>query len=160
MNEVTTTQYATDARSRKLDAARAVGIDDALISRLVEAFYSQVRNDDLLGPIFSAHVSNWNPHLARMKDFWASIIMESGRYLGQPMQKHITIGGLEQRHFDRGLTLWRSTVDSLVTNPQAAEQFRSSADRIAKSLLMGIQIQRGGLDAVLQRKGGNHFDGS
>lgn len=148
MNEVTTMQYAAEARARKLDAAHAVGIDDALISRLVEAFYAQVRNDDLLGPIFGKRVANWTPHLARMKDFWASIVMESGRFRGQPMQKHIAVGGLEQRHFDRWLTLWRSTVNSLVSNPQAAEQFRSAADRIANSLLMGIQIQRGGLDAI------------
>lgn len=159
MNEVTTTQYAADARARKLDAAHAVGIDDALISKLVEGFYSQVRNDDLLGPIFGAKVADWKPHLARMKDFWASIVMESGRFTGQPMQKHIAVGGLEQCHFDRCLSLWRATVDSEVPNKIAAEQFRSAADRIAQSLLMGIKIQRGRLNSIKQCERNGHVDG-
>ena len=40
--------YADQARARKMAEANAVGIDDALISRLVETFYVRVRDDDLL----------------------------------------------------------------------------------------------------------------
>lgn len=137
------------ARAKKLADATAIGIDDALISQLVERFYGVIRQDDLLGPIFAAHVVDWTPHLERMKDFWASVTMESGRFRGNPMIKHIAVGGLEQLHFDRWLMLWRQTVGDVVPEAAAAALFRVSADRIARSLLSGIRIHCGGLDALL-----------
>ncbi len=144
--------YVERARAKKMADANAVGIHDTLISQLVEQFYISVRGDDLLGPIFAAHVTDWTPHLARMKDFWASVTLESGRFRGNPMMKHIAIGGLEQGHFARWLSLWRETVSQVVPDEVAASIFLSAADRIAQSLLTGIEIQRAGLDAVTHRK--------
>ncbi len=122
--------------------AEAMGINDALISRLVERFYDTVRKDDLLGPIFAAHVNDWALHLAKMKDFWASVTMESGRFHGSPMQKHIAVGDLEPAHFEHWLMLWDQTVQEIVPNAAASETFRISANRIARSLLLGIQSNR------------------
>lgn len=155
---MTATVYAERARTKKMADAQAIGIDDALISNLVEHFYNAVRQDELLGPIFASRVLDWTPHLARMKDFWASITLESGRFRGNPMLKHIAIGELDQPHFDRWLALWRQTVGEVVSDETAASQFRSAADRIAQSLLIGIQIQRGGLSAVTAAKGDSHAD--
>lgn len=156
---MTTTVYAERARAKKMADAHAIGIDDALISNLVERFYDAVRQDELLGPIFAAHVVDWTPHLARMKDFWASMTLESGRFRGNPMLKHIAIGGLEKPHFDRWLTLWRLTVSDVVSDDAAVRLFHAAADRVAQSLLIGIQIQRGGLGAVTAAKGDSHVDG-
>lgn len=150
MNVASVASYADQARARKMAGAKAIGIDDALISRLVEAFYARVREDDLLGPIFAAKVAAWTPHLARMKDFWASVVMESGRFRGNPMLKHIAIGGLSPSHFDRWLKLWNETVDEVVP-AEAVALFRSAAQRIASSLLTGIQIHQGGLAAISPR---------
>ena len=150
MNVASVASYADQARTRKMADANAVGIDDALISRLVETFYVQVREDDVLGPIFAVHVADWTPHLVRMKDFWASVVMESGRFRGNPMLKHIAIGGLNPSHFDRWLRLWNETVDEVVP-AEAATLFRAAAQRIASSLLTGIQIHQGGLAAISPR---------
>lgn len=146
---MTALDHVERARAKKLADAHAIGIDDALISQLVERFYDAIRKDELLGPIFAAHVADWTPHLGRMKDFWASVTMESGRFRGNPMVKHIAVGGLEQAHFDRWLVLWRETVGTVVPEAAAAELFRTSADRIARSLLSGIRLHCGGLDAML-----------
>ncbi len=145
---MTEVSYAERARAKKTAQANAIGIDDALISNLVETFYGAVRSDELLGPIFEAHVADWTPHLARMKDFWASVTLESGRFRGNPMLKHIAVGGLDQVHFDRWLVLWKQTLDAVVPNDAAAQVFREAAGRIAESLLTGIKVQRGGLDAI------------
>lgn len=144
--------YAEQARARKTADALAMGIDDVLISNLVERFYEAIRGDDLLGPIFLKHVADWPPHLARMKDFWASVTLESGRFRGNPMVKHIAVGGLDQRHFDRWLQLWEATVEAIVVDDRAAEVFRAAARRIASSLLTGIQVHRGGLEAIRTKK--------
>lgn len=145
---MTANAHVMRARAQKREMAAASGIDDALISALVEGFYSRVRADDMLGPIFTAHIEDWAPHLARMKDFWASIMIESGRFRGSPMQKHIALGGLEAPHFERWLSRWDETVTELIPDQQVADRFRAAASRIGDSLLTGIQIQRGGLCAI------------
>lgn len=145
---MTETSYAERARAKKTAQANALGIDDALITNLVETFYSAIRSDELLGPIFMAHVADWTPHLARMKDFWASVTLESGRFRGNPMLKHIAVGGLDNMHFDRWLVLWNQTLDDVAPNAAAAQVFRQAAERIAESLLTGIKVQRGGLDSL------------
>jgi hemoglobin len=145
---MTEASYAERARAKKTAQANALGIDDALISKLVERFYRAIRGDVLLGPIFASHVADWTPHLARMKVFWASVTLESGRFRGNPMVKHIAVGGLDKMHFDRWLVLWNETLDEVAPNDAAAQLFREAADRIASSLLTGIKVQRGGLDAI------------
>jgi len=149
---MTEVSYAERARAKKTAQANALGIDDALISNLVESFYGAIRSDALLGPIFQSHVRDWTPHLARIKDFWASVTLESGRFRGNPMLKHIAIGGLDSLHFDRWLVLWNRTLDDIVPNDAAAQVFRAAAERIAGSLLTGIKIQRDGLDAISNQK--------
>jgi hemoglobin len=146
--------HAVQARAHKMQEALACGIDDVFISRLVERFYAAVREDAVLGPIFSKHVADWPLHLARMKDFWASIMLESGRYSGNPMQKHVAIGGLDAAHFTRWHGLWDQTLDEASPNSLVTERFRDAATRIGESLLSGIEIDRGGLSALSARPGG------
>lgn len=148
---MTSAGHAQLVRTQKMADARACGVDDDFISQLVERFYEAVRQDDLLGPIFARHVRNWPLHLARMKDFWASIMMESGRFSGNPMQKHIAIGGLEAAHFVRWQSLWKQTLTQSAASPDAADRFHKAAQRIGESLLTGIEIDRGGLPAVSAR---------
>ncbi len=149
---MTEPSYAERARAKKTAQANALGINDALISNLVETFYGAIRSDAMLGPIFESHVADWTPHLARMKDFWASVTLESGRFRGNAMLKHIAVGGLETKHFDRWLVLWNQVVEDVAPNDAAALVFREAAERIASSLLTGIKVQRGGLDAISKPK--------
>ena len=143
--------HAELVRAQKMADALACGIDDAFISQLVEQFYSAVRHDDLLGPIFAKHIQNWPRHLARMKDFWASIMIESGRFSGSPMQKHITVGGLDAAHFNRWQALWDQVLTENAPSPDVAGRFRAAAKRIGESLLTGIEINRGGLGTISAR---------
>ena len=143
-----TSNHAEQARARKMADALACGIDDAFISQLVERFYSTVRQDDMLGPIFAERIGDWPHHLARMKDFWASVMLESGRFSGNPMRKHTAIGGLDAEHFVRWQSLWDVTLTRIAPNEEVANRFRDAARRIGESLLTGIQIERGGLAAI------------
>ena len=127
------------------------GIDDSFISGLVEGFYEAVRRDDRLGPIFAKHIKDWPLHLARMKDFWASIMIESGRFSGNPMQKHIAIGGLSAADFSHWQLLWDQTLTQLAPDASVVEAFRDAARRIGESLLLGVQIDRGELPSAFAR---------
>ena len=48
------------------------------IHRLVHRFYARVRQDDTLGPIFEARVTDWDAHLA-MTDQGYARVPESAR---------------------------------------------------------------------------------
>ena len=112
------------------------GIDEAMIERLVRGFYDRVRDDDLIGPVFNARITDWEPHLHQMFAFWSSVALMSGVYHGQPMRKHLPLP-IDAGHFDRWLALFEATARELCP-PKAAEHFIERARRIAESLELGI----------------------
>lgn len=134
--------YAEKARAEKSAEAARMGIDEALLARLVTEFYGRVQGDAALGPIFAARVHDWGPHLDQMVRFWTSIAIESGGYHGTPMPKHIAITEISPAHFVRWLGLWSATVDAVVTHPEAAALFKARAATIAESLQLGIVAHR------------------
>ncbi len=121
----------------------ACGISEPMIRDLVDAFYARVRADDLLGPIFEHHVTNWPDHLAKLTDFWSSVTLMSGRYKGRPMPVHAAIPNIAQSHFERWLELFRTTAQECCP-PGAAALFIDRAERIAESLQLGLHRMRSG----------------
>ena len=124
------------------------GIDEAMIARLVDGFYGRVRSDPLLGPVFAARIDDWEPHLARMRDFWSGVALMTGRYKGKPMQKHFPLG-LERAHFEQWLALFEATAAELCP-PAAAAFFTDRAHRIAESLQLGLTYANGRLAEQLR----------
>ncbi len=119
--------------------ANAMGIDDAFVSLLVETFYRRIRKHDLLGPVFSQVIgSNWDPHLARMKDFWASVAYNAGRYSGKPVPVHQKLTHVEEWHFGIWLGLFHQTLEDIAPNPEVVGYFMERAERIAESLRLAM----------------------
>lgn len=113
-------------------------IDEALIARLVHAFYADVRRDELLGPIFNGAIGDhWDEHLEKLCAFWSSVTMMTGRYKGTPMQKHMALDNIEPAHFERWLDLWRRKARELMPEDVAAV-FIEAAERIGRSLQLGL----------------------
>ena len=123
------------------EIAAQTGITEAMIARLVHAFYDKVRADEMLGPVFAARVHDWEPHLAQMCAFWSSVALMTGRYHGTPMAKHVPLP-VDGRHFDRWLALFEVTARE-VCPPEAAAHFLERARRIAASLELGIANANG-----------------
>ncbi|TGY89800.1 group III truncated hemoglobin [Marinicauda algicola] len=121
--------------------AHAIGIDEAMIERLVDRFYARVREDALLAPVFAAKIADWEPHLRQMYAFWSSVVLGTGRYHGRPMPKHAPLPVCGD-HFDRWLALFEATARE-VCPPRAAEIFIERARRIAASLEYAIALTRG-----------------
>ena len=143
-----TAQEAAERRRKIIAAIQAeTGIDEAMIERLVRGFYARVREDELIGPVFDARIADWEPHLHRMFAFWSSVALMTGRYHGQPMQKHLPLP-VDGRHFDRWLELFEAAARDLCP-PKAAAHFIERAHRIAESLELGIA----GAHGVLLRPG-------
>ena len=128
------------ARRAQLQAeAAALGIDDAYISTLVDTFYERVRENPLIGPIFDEAIGDgWAPHLARMKDFWASVALNAGRYSGKPVPAHKKLSNVQPWHFKIWLALFRATLEDTAPSPEAAHYFMIRAERIAQSLQLAM----------------------
>ena len=119
-----------------------VGVTEAIIHRVVHAFYERIRADAELGPIFNAKITDWEPHLARMCDFWSSMLLMTRRYDGRPVPAHVAIEGLDKPHFERWLGLFRQTVEAVCPGDMA-QLFLDRANRVAQSLQLSIDFHRG-----------------
>jgi hemoglobin len=127
-----------------------VGVDEAMIRALVSAFYARVRQDPELGPIFEREVADWDAHLAKLCDFWSSVLLMTGRFDGRPMAAHARAGDIGPAHFARWLALFEVTARA-VWPAQAADLAVAKARQIGDSLQLGIAASRGELPPLVSR---------
>lgn len=119
------------------------GVDEEMVQTVVHTFYAKVRQDPFIGPVFEDVIGDkWDVHLAKMCDFWSSVMLTSGRYKGSPMTAHMRLKAVRPAHFERWLSLFRKTV-SEVCPAEAALAFISRADNIAQSLQLGMFFRPG-----------------
>ena len=91
------------------------------IKLLVDSFYTKVRNDELLAPIFNERIGNkWPQHLDKMYRFWETVLLEGHSYKGRPFAPHATLP-IDAKHFDRWLELFQSTLDEHFEGERANE---------------------------------------
>ncbi len=109
------------------------------IKTLVYGFYDKIRADELLGPIFNRHISDWDGHLNIMVQFWSSMLLGTGTFNGTPMPKHIALPDIKASMFRHWLALFHETTLTLPNRP-FAERADEFAQRIARSLWYGYQI--------------------
>ncbi len=114
---------------------------------LVDEFYERVRQDDLIGPIFTdiARV-DWSKHLPKMYAFWESVLFGVAGFTGNPMLVHYALAQrtpLTSREFDRWIELFHATVDDLFEGP-TAEDAKRRASMIAGTMLyhVGTSVPR------------------
>lgn len=116
-------------------------ITEDTIRQLVDRFYAKVRKDEALGPVFHQAIGEgeeeWRLHLHKMYDFWSSVMLTSGRYHGNPMQKHMELPSFDRALFDRWLELFEET--ALEMHPEdVAAPYLIKSRRIAESLKLGL----------------------
>ena len=142
MSAVDDPEGAAERRARiTTDLMEKTGIDDAMIERLVRAFYMRVQADPLLGPVFARRVHDWEAHITKLCAFWSSVALMTGRYHGQPMQAHVRLP-VAPEHFDRWIGLFEATANAFCP-PKAASHFIDRARRIADSFELGIAGRKG-----------------
>jgi hemoglobin len=121
-----------------------------MIHELVHGFYGKIRRDPALGPIFNRVVGDWDEHLAKMCDFWSSVLLMTGRFKGTPMAAHARIPDIRPTHFARWLHVFQQTAAE-VCPPEAAALFVAKSEMIAQSLQLGIAAARGELPPVSEK---------
>ena len=88
------------------------------VSLLVNTFYSKVRIEPLLGPIFNEIITDWETHLELLTDFWETNLFFKRKYFGNPMHAHIEVdkkvgGTINELHFGIWINLWHETINEL-----------------------------------------------
>lgn len=80
---------------------------------MVHEFYSEVRADPCLGPIFERRLhTHWPEHLERMRDFWSSV---------------------RPAHFERWLYLFKGVLQRIFVASAAADIY-ARAERMSEVL--------------------------
>lgn len=112
-------------------------LNKSTIETLVHAFYDDVRRDPELQPVFDQVIGdNWTPHLARMVEFWSTVMLATHEFKGNVFGTHMAIGGVAPEHFRRWLALFEAAARRLFI-PALADEFMLVARRIAASLQYG-----------------------
>ena len=83
-------------------------------------FYADVRQHQVIGPIFNAKIQNWPEHVSKIAEFWARAIGGPSSYTGQMPLKHLALG-LEEKHFAAWLELWDWNCKRHLPPAEAAE---------------------------------------
>ena len=98
------------------------------IYKLVTTFYGKIRKDKVLGPIFNAHIKDWEPHFERLTDFWETNLFFQKKFKGNPLLKHQLVDAasgnkITAYHFGIWLNHWFNTLDTLFegTNVEKAK---------------------------------------
>lgn len=108
---------------------------------LLRHFYADVRQHSEIGPIFNAQIDDWPAHLEKIADFWSNVTGGPLRYQGAMPLKHFPLG-LEERHFDAWLDLFRRQC-RIHLAPAEAEELITAAESIGERLRWMIAQQAG-----------------
>lgn len=122
--------------ARPASAAAAIPSADS-IAQLVHGFYTDVRADPLLGPVFEKALhGQWDAHLQRLVDFWSTVALGTRSFKGDVFGKHMALEGVTPAHFAAWVRLWQLHTHRLFA-PEAAQQLQLAAHGIARNLFRG-----------------------
>ena len=144
--------HSVAIRERATAEMKAIGIDEAFISTLVDTFYSRVLAHPELGPVFDARLAGrWPQHMEKMKAFWSSVAFRSGAYGGKPVQAHLGVANMTADLFPQWLALFAATLDDVAPSEEAKAWFMVTAERIAKRLTLSLFYNPALDDPALRR---------
>lgn len=113
-------------------------LDEQHLAILVDRFYDKVREDPLLGAVFSPVVHDWDAHKRLLTSFWVAVSLRTGAYRGNPMAMHRP-HPIRREHFQRWLSLWEQTCHE-VLDAEAAAAMIAYAHRIGTGLQLGLGL--------------------
>lgn len=102
---------------------------------MVRRFYSDVAQDDLLGPMFNdvARV-DWSLHLPKLTAFWCRALFSTPGYEGNPYRRHQLVHAQRPftvAHFEQWLNLFHGVLDQGWSGPKV-EQAKALAAKVAE----------------------------
>jgi hemoglobin len=112
------------------------------LAKLLKFFYADVRQDNVIGPIFNERIHDWVVHLEKIGDFWALQTGGPSAYSGGFGRAHLPLG-LEPKHFEHWLGLWEWNCRRHLGEVEANELIAMA--QVFGRRLQGLTSGRGGL---------------
>lgn len=120
----------------------------ASIKLMVDDFYTRVRRDGLLGPVFNNVIKDdWQPHLDKMYAFWNAALFGVAGFKGNPFARHAPLL-INAGHFERWLELFNQTIDSHFAGPMANDA-KNRAGLMAVMFQSKLANLKGGPERVI-----------
>lgn len=120
-------------------------LDDIIL--FVDSFYSKVKTDDLIGPVFTNTILDWQPHLEKMYQFWNAALFGIAGYKGNAFAKHAPLP-IKAQHFDRWLILFTQTIDENFEGITAKDA-KNRASIMATLFLSKLDYMRSGTHKII-----------
>jgi hemoglobin len=114
-------------------------LSEALVERVLVAFYTPVRGDERLGHVFKEIIGDdWTPHIRKIVSFWVSALRLSREYRGAGfMPAHLKHGTIEAAQLPIWIELFERTLDEDVpTAPKP--QFMTIARAMTENLRISL----------------------
>jgi len=120
-----------------------------VLLNLLHHFYADVRQHQVIGPIFETKIVDWPQHLEKIVDFWSTIAGGPAAYSGPMVARHIPLE-LKEEHFAAWLGLWEHNC-KIWLPADCAEEMIQFAKNIALRLRMacGVTIPASQLSTAL-----------
>jgi hemoglobin len=99
---------------------------EAAIRACVKRFYEKGDLDPVLGPMFAMTISELEPHLEIVSNFWSHALLGTTRYQGTPFGVHVNLP-IEVEHFGRWLSLVTDAASETMPEPLAAAAIARAA---------------------------------
>jgi hemoglobin len=124
--------------------AAAVGLTEALVRRVISAFYDKVRRDAVLGPVFAEAIgSDWAPHIEKINQFWLTATRLGGGYeSARFLPAHMQHSSIRADQIPQWLRLFRETAGEYCS-PEAAAVLVDIAERMAETIAVGLARRDG-----------------
>ena len=116
--------------------AEPMEVSEADLDRLVRVFYGRALEDDVIGPVFRGHVSDWEHHFDIVQNFWSRAFLRTERYKGGPFAPHLGLN-LKPEHFERWVALFRETAESEL-KPAAARAAIARVEHMSAAFQAGL----------------------
>jgi hemoglobin len=126
------------------------------IELLVGNFYTKVRDDLMLGPVFNKLIKeeHWPVHLGRIADFWECNLFFRPTFKGNPKQIHLQVDiaynyQTDEHHYARWIELWCQTVDHYFQG-EISELAKIRAIKMGKQLLAKVNEGKPPVEHITQ----------
>ncbi|MCC6371821.1 MAG: group III truncated hemoglobin [Bacteroidia bacterium] len=118
------------------------------IKLLVDTFYTKIKSDSLLAPVFTDKIQDrWPTHLEKMYSFWQTVLLNEHTYSGSPFVPHAKLP-VNQNHFNRWLVLFYETIDENFSGEKAAEA-KWRAEKMAEMFYHKIEYYKNNPDKLI-----------
>ncbi len=112
------------------------------IEKLILLFYEKVKQDKIIGFIFTEVVPiNWDHHIPVIVDFWEMVLLDNPVYKKNAMEVHYDLNkkiSLKKEHFESWLNLFFTTLDELYEG-KIATLAKTRAKSIADVMLFKME---------------------